>query len=158
LTEDGFASFYLERFGRTMVMLIVMGASRADAEDAVQEAMFLAWRQWDKIERPDAWVRKVAIRTYCKQVGIRRQTVPLDESRHQAVVDGSDPSLFAEQQQVLRTLRSLPVEQRMVMALHYDEATCEEIATLTDKPPATVRSLRRHARKALKEMMSSGDT
>jgi RNA polymerase sigma factor (sigma-70 family) len=158
LTESGFASFFQEQFGRMVVLLYAMGASRADAEDATQEAMFSAWRQWDSIHQPVAWVRTVAVRTYWRQVRSRQQTVPLDEPDCQAVGD-SDLRIFSEeQQQVLRMLRALPPEQRTVVALRYDEATCEEIAALTGKPPATVRSHLRHARKTLKELMSSGGT
>jgi hypothetical protein len=35
LTEDGFVSFFHERFSRTVVPLISMGASRADAEASI---------------------------------------------------------------------------------------------------------------------------
>jgi RNA polymerase sigma factor (sigma-70 family) len=156
LSEDGFALFFRERFGRTVVLLITMGASRADAEDAAQEAMLLAWEQWGDIQEQAAWVRTVAVRAYWKQVRAREPTVPLEESGCQAVA-GSDLDIFTEeQQQVLRALRALPPGQRTVVALRYDGATCEEIAELTGKPSATIRSNLRHARKALKEMMSSG--
>ena len=57
LTGNGFDLFFRERFARTVVLLIAMGASRADAEDAAQEAMVLAWRQWDSVHEPSAWVR-----------------------------------------------------------------------------------------------------
>jgi len=158
LTESGFASFFQEQFGRMVVLLYAMGASRADAEDATQEAMFSAWRQWDNIKEPVPWVRTVVVRIYWKQIRLRRQTVSLDEPDCQTMAD-SDMSIFSEeQQQVLRVLRALPSEQRTVVALRYDEATCQEIASLTGKPSATVRSHLRHARKTLKELMSSGDT
>lgn len=37
MNRDGFASFFQQRYSSTAVLLIAMGASRADAEDAVQE-------------------------------------------------------------------------------------------------------------------------
>jgi RNA polymerase sigma factor (sigma-70 family) len=148
LTEDGFVSFYEERFGKMVVLLTVLGAGRADAEDAVQEAMLSAWRQWDMIQNPDGWVRTVATRTYFRQVRARQQTVPLDESLAQAA--DSDLSIFTEEQQdVLRTLRALPPEQRTVVAQRYDGASCQEIAVMTGKPAATIRSLLRNARQTL---------
>ena len=157
LTESGFAVFFRGRFGRTVIMLIAMGASRADAEDAAQEAMLMAWRQWDSIQEPVAWTRTVAIRAYWRQARMERQAGPLEECDCQVESD-SDLAIFAEEQQrVLCMLRALPPEQRTVIALHYDGATCEEIARLTGKPSSTVRSHLRHARKTLKELMSSGD-
>src|SRR5262245_3084657 len=117
-------------------MLMAMGASRADAEDAAQEAMVLAWQQWEGIRQPTAWVRTVAVRTFWKQADSRpSQAEPLE-----LVGDSADPDLgifTEEQQQVLRLLRGLPVGQRTVIALFYDGLSCEEIAELTGKPPAT---------------------
>jgi RNA polymerase sigma factor (sigma-70 family) len=70
-----------------------------------------------------------------------------------------DPSGFTEQRQwVLDLLRTLPPEQRKVVALLTDGATCPEIAALTGKSPETVRSLLRHARKTLKELMELGES
>jgi RNA polymerase sigma factor (sigma-70 family) len=156
LTEEDFASFFHDRFGKTVIFLITTGASRADAEDAAQEAMLAAWRQLDTIEHAVAWLRTVAFRAYWKQVGARPQTVPLDDSTSEAVAE-SDLSIFTEEQlQVLHMLRKLPPEQRTVVALRFDGATCEDIAAATGKSPATVRSNLRHARKTLKELMQSG--
>ncbi len=154
--SGGFASLFRERFSRTVILLIAMGASRADAEDAVQEAMILAWRQWDTIEEPAAWVRKVAIRKHWKLAQSRQQTVSLNEVAVEPA-SNNELGIFAEeQQQVLRLLRSLPEQQRIAAALNYDGLASEEIAELTGKSPATVRSNLRHARTALRELLASG--
>jgi RNA polymerase sigma factor (sigma-70 family) len=156
LTDSGFVSFFHQRFSRTVVLLIAMGASRADAEDATQEAMILAWQQWETIREPAAWVRTVAVRAFRRQAGRQeKQAVTLDTSSAEPV-DDHELSIFAEeQQQILRLLRGLPPGQRAVAALFYDGLTYEEIAELTGKSPATVRSHLRHARKALKEVIAS---
>jgi RNA polymerase sigma factor (sigma-70 family) len=152
----GFASFFQERFSRTVVLLIAMGASRADAEDATQEAMIEAWQRWDSIREPAAWVRTVAVRTFWKQArGQRPETVSLEEATVKPVTD-PDLSIFAEeQQQILGLLRKLPIRQRTVAALYYDGLTCDEIAELIGIPPTTVRSNLRHARSALREVSMS---
>jgi RNA polymerase sigma-70 factor (ECF subfamily) len=157
LTENGFDSFFLERYSRTVVLLIAMGASRADAEDATQEAMVLAWNQWESIHDPAAWVRTVAVRAYLRQARARgSQTVSLNESAYEPAT-APDLDVFTEEQQhVLGLLRGLPAGQRTVAALFYDGLTCEEIAELAGKPPATIRSQLRHARNSLKGMMASG--
>ena len=150
--------FFYERFGKTVVMLITMGASRADAEDATQEAMLQAWRQRDTIQSPVPWVHAVAKRVYWDRVGRRPQTIPLDESASQTAAEPDLSFFVEEQQQVIHALRALPPEQRTVVALFYDGATCEEIAEATGKSPATVRSHLRHARRTLKGLMSSSDS
>jgi RNA polymerase sigma factor (sigma-70 family) len=153
--RDGFVSFFRERFGRTVVLLVATGASRADAEDAVQEAMILAWRQWDTLQDPAAWVRAVAIRTYWKLARARQKTALMDEFAPEAIVD-ADLTVFTEEQQhVLRVLRNLPPQQRTIVALSYDGLTYEEIADLLGKSSSTVRSHMRYARNTLKEAMTS---
>lgn len=139
-------------------MLIALGASRADAEDATQEAMIKAWEEWGSIESPRAWVSKVAYRAYLRKVHSRdRKAEPLDGSFEDPATD-SDLVVFAdEQQRVLRLLRALPPGQRAIAACFYDGLACEEIAEAVNKPPSTVRSQLRHARTALKEMIASGE-
>jgi RNA polymerase sigma factor (sigma-70 family) len=140
-----------------VVLLVSMGVSRADAEDAAQEAMIQAWQQWESIHEPAAWVRTVAVRIYLKRARMKaNQTLSLGESGHEPAT-GTELGIFVEeQQQVLRLLRRLPPQQRTVVAMHYDEATCEEIANTLEISAGTVRSQLRHARKKLKEMMESG--
>ena len=159
LTGNGFVSFYHQRFSRTVVLLIAMGASRAVAEDAAQDAMAEAWRKWETIREPDAWVRTVAVRAYLKQARAQSSAVTLPDEFAGQSDSSSDLGIFAEQrQQVLAWLRGLPDGQRTVAALFYDGLTCEEIAEATAKSPATVRSQLRHARNSLKGMMSTGGT
>jgi DNA-directed RNA polymerase specialized sigma24 family protein len=109
LTEDGFVSFFHQRFSRTVVLLIAMGASRADAEDATQEAMVQAWRCWDSIREPAAWVRTVAVRAFWKQAERQSNHLrPFDDAAEP--VTDFDLGIFAlEQQHVLRLLRGLPL-------------------------------------------------
>jgi RNA polymerase sigma factor (sigma-70 family) len=154
VSEDGFALFFRERYHKTVLLLMTMGASRADAEDAVQEAMTAAWRQWEEIREPAAWLRIAALRAFWKH---NRQQVPtalLQEITQRPAADDPDLAVFADEQRwVLALLRALAPEQRTAAALFYDGLTVCEIAALTSKPTATVRSHLRHARRRLKEMI-----
>jgi RNA polymerase sigma factor (sigma-70 family) len=158
LTNIGFDSFYRKRFNELVILLVAMGASRADAEDATQEAMVLAWKKWNSIHEPAAWVRTVAVRRWWSLVRTGRYAVPLDGSVSEPAVE-SDLGIFAEKQHVLNLFRRLPPKQRMVVGLYYDGASCKEIAELLTMSPATVRSNLRHAREALmndlKEVIAS---
>jgi len=142
-----------------VVLLIAMGASRADAEDATQEAMTQAWQHWESVREPAAWLRTVAVRAWWKQSDTQRfQTVPLDDGDYSTAAHPDLGIFTAEQQQVLLLLRALPAKQRTVVALFYDGATCREVAELTGVSRATVRSHLRYARRSVKEMMASGDS
>jgi RNA polymerase sigma factor (sigma-70 family) len=155
VSQDGFVSFFHQRFAKTVIVMITMGASRADAEDAVQEAMIAAWRNWESIREPSAWVRTTALRALWKHDHLVPAAAPLQEP---ASPPGSEPDLliFAdEQRRVLSLLRRLPAAQRTVAALYYDGLTVPEIAGAMGKPAATVRSLLRHARRSIKEVITS---
>ena len=154
MTEDGFTLFFHQRYHKMVLLLMTMGASRADADDAVQEAMTAAWRQWEHIREPAAWVRTAALRAFWRHTRQRPPAAPLDETTPHPVGSDSDLAIFADEQRwVLGLLRQLPPEQRTVTALFYDGMMPAEIAVLTGKPAATVRSHLRHARNCLKEMI-----
>jgi RNA polymerase sigma-70 factor (ECF subfamily) len=155
LTEDGFASFFREQFSRVAFLLIKLGASRADAEDAAQETMVEVWQKWDSIDNPAAWVCAVAVFKYRKLLSKRPTTVSLPESVSATTVAPDLIFLAEEQQHVLSVFHLLPLMQRIVLALTYDGFTCREIAELLGITEATVRSHLRHARNNLKEMMLS---
>jgi len=146
----------MQWFSRIVVLLIVKGASLADAEDAAQETMILAWQDWMSIRAPAAWVRTTAIRVCFKQSRKNRNhTIPLDEVNEPSSVDQGLEIFAEEEQNVLRLLRALPPGQRTIAVLFYDGMSFDEIADLTGKHPDTIRSQLRHARKTLKESMAS---
>lgn len=133
-----------------------MGASRADAEEIAQEAMIAAWQKWESIREPAAWVRTTATRKLWRSNQHRPATTPLDETTAQLPVSDPDLAVFSEEQQwVLGLLRQLPPAQRAVAALHYDGLAAEEIAMVTGKPTATIRSHLRHARTTLRKAITS---
>jgi RNA polymerase sigma-70 factor (ECF subfamily) len=153
VTDDSFAPFFRQRYHRTVLLLMTMGASRSDAEDATQDAMTAAWRQWEDIREPAAWVRTAALRAWWKH-NRRQPVVGRLETAPQPVADDPEIAVFAEEQRwVIGLLRVLAPQQRTVAALFYDGMTVSEIAELTGRPTATVRSHLRYARNRLKEMI-----
>jgi RNA polymerase sigma factor (sigma-70 family) len=155
LTEDGFASFFRKQFSRIAFLLITLGASQADAEDATQEAMILAWEKWDSIDDHAAWVYTVAVRTYWRLLRTRPAIVSLPESALETTVASDLNMLTEEQHHVLSVLRQLPPARRFVVAMKYDGLACKKIAEILEISEATVRSHLRHARKNLKGMILS---
>lgn len=136
-----------------------IGASEAEAEDSAQEAMTQAFKAWDLIRSPRAWVRKAAFTSYVRRAESMRRESPVPEAG--TLMTGrvsSTESIHQEKQEewrVIAIMRQLPPQQRKVAALFYDGLLLEEIAEVTGKPAATVRSLLRHARTRLKEVAQS---
>lgn len=136
-----------------------IGASEAEAEDASAEAMAQAYKAWDQIRSPRAWVRKAAFNSYVRHAEKARKERPVPELG--MLITGCVTSIeenYQERQQewrVIAIMRQLPPAQRKVAALFYDGLSLGEIAEATDRPVTTVRSTLRHARTRLKEVVQS---
>jgi RNA polymerase sigma factor (sigma-70 family) len=148
-----------ERDYLCLVLFVMhLGASRADAEDAAQEAMTAACQKWAEIRAPRPWVRKVAMRAYLHAAGAAKATSPLEEAHAEPSASDLYLAIFHEEQQLVMTLiRQLPEQQWKVTALYYDGLRTDKIARLLGKPDSTVRSLLRYARKSIREVVQSKD-
>jgi RNA polymerase sigma-70 factor (ECF subfamily) len=71
-----FDDFYREGYARLAAAVGLLTGSRAEAEDAVDEALARAWtrlQRGDEIEALGAWVRVVALN--CARGGLRHATL-----------------------------------------------------------------------------------
>ena len=117
------------------------------AQDAVQEALVLAWRDVRALrdaEAWDAWLNRLTVRACYKsaQRVRRRDLVELhvtpDEDAH-ASIDFS--KAVADRDQMASALGRLPVEQRAVLVLHfYVGLPLTELASVLDIPVGTAKS------------------
>lgn len=146
--KQDFAAFYNQRFSATVVLLVAMGADRHEAEDAAQEAFILAYEKWDSIIEPAAWVRTVAVRGYLRNSRRADRASGLPGEFDSRVAEIPESSL--EQQRILGLLRSLPPQQRTILALLYDGLSPREIAEILNISDSTVRAHRHKARQQLK--------
>src|SRR5437763_429822 len=91
--------------------LMRVGASEQDAFDAAQDAFVEAYRCWERLTNPRAWLRTVALRHLP-----RRSEVPLDEQHDVPDYRPDALRIADETRSVLDALRRLPMAQRQVMA------------------------------------------
>jgi RNA polymerase sigma factor (sigma-70 family) len=121
-----------------------------DAADAAQSAFAELFTKWDNVRSRRAWLRTVAFRQMLRQP----VEYPLDVQLEPSVHPASAPLELREQEhQVLAALRRLPLAQRQVMALVYDQFSYPEIAGIVGKSEATVRKNAERARTAMKELL-----
>ncbi|MDT0310039.1 sigma-70 family RNA polymerase sigma factor [Streptomyces sp. DSM 44917] len=145
--------------------LAYQGATRSEAEDAVQEAFAAACAPgtWVDVASPRAWLRTVAFRAW-----LRRDARVPEEPRPDLLVredadvcDWPTPEsaaeLRSEHAEVIGLLRELPPKQRAVMALSLDGFTTEEIGRVLDIAPEAVRQNLHRARGELKERLRLWD-
>ena len=127
---------------------------RTEAEDAVQEALVLAWRGWPKLRdaaRFEAWFDRILVNV-CYERLRGRKRAPSEALAPDAPVSGRDPfAAGLARDAVSRALHSLTPEQRIVVVLRYwRDLSIEEIAERVRIPSGTVRSRLHYALRTLR--------
>lgn len=126
------------------------------SEEIVQEALERGYRRWrrvSRLDRPGAWVRRVAINEAIST--IRRRAT---EQRALARLDGladrdgnTDPLAALDDEGVWAEVRRLPRDQAAVVALRYGaDLGIDDIAETLHLTASSVKSLLHRARAALR--------
>src|SRR4051795_10136668 len=116
------------------------------AQDAVQEALVLAWKHVRALRDPeawDAWLYRLTVRAcYRLAKSSRRRDVVELQVEPEAASPGTDfTGTLVERARLGRELGRLPVDQRAVMVLHfYLDLPLTEAATVLDIPVGTAKS------------------
>jgi RNA polymerase sigma factor (sigma-70 family) len=155
-----YSKFYKENVERLIAFLMLQGWTRLDAADCVQETLIAALPPtWSTIENPVAWCRKVAYRKACDLLKRDREE-PVDDLERAGtplIVPGTELNDLEQGDRFLYWLKQLSGHrQREVMVWTWDGATPAEIAAALDLNPATVRSVLRDARAALRRLREEG--
>jgi RNA polymerase sigma factor (sigma-70 family) len=123
-----------------------------EAQDAVQEALIKAWRNWAGLRdiaafRP--WFKRIVINCCNDRLKRRRRIVDLEAASDVAAAD-----VFAgmvARDEVGRAVNRLAPDHRIVIALRYwEDLTLEQIAETLDLPLGTVKSRLHYALRALR--------
>src|ERR1700753_1476176 len=79
--EVAFEEFFRSDYQSLLRAVIFAGGEPHEAEDALEDAMCVAYRKWESIESPHAYVRTVAIRKLIRGMERKRkeQPTPPDE-------------------------------------------------------------------------------
>jgi RNA polymerase sigma-70 factor (sigma-E family) len=139
-TED-FAAFYRREYDQAVRLAWLLTGSKAAAEDVVQNAMTEVYRALERIESPEAYLRRSVVnrgRSWRRDERRQRDRATMLASsggdRGQAL-DGADAEL-------LDAVRRLPYRQRVVIVARYWGGWSEaDIAMTLGCKPGTVKSL-----------------
>jgi RNA polymerase sigma-70 factor (ECF subfamily) len=132
------------------------------AEDALQNALVLAWRRLPKLRDPDrfeAWIHRILVHA-CYDESRRarpwRSTIRVLPAAGPTTPDGSDA--LADRDELERAFQRLTVEQRAVFVLHhYLGLPLVEIAELLEIPAGTARSRLHYAMVGLRIALAADE-
>ena len=128
------------------------------AEDALQNALVLAWRQLPHLREParfEAWIHRILVHAcYDESKRARPWTATI---RAMSADGGSTPDAsvaVADRDELERAFRHLPVDQRSVFVLHhYLGLPLVEIAEMLGIPAGTARSRLHYATRGLRDAL-----
>ncbi len=148
--DRDFATFYDRVFDR--VAGAVRGHAGADADDVAQEALVVARQDWDRVatlDRPDAWVRRVAVR-----MAARRAWRERERQRREALIPR--PVLVSYPDVDLRAaIQSLPERHAAAIRLHHlEDRPVHVVAARLGCTEAAAKVLLHRARRLLAERLS----
>ncbi len=124
-----------------------------DAADAAQGAFAELFANWRTVRSPRAWLRTVAFRQMLRQHASPEYPLEVLGQEPAAVPASVRLELREETQAVLGQLRQLPLAQRQVLALIYDQFSYGEIAQITGTSEDAVRKNAERARRKMKELL-----
>ena len=132
-----FEQVFREEFQTVLRTVFLICHNHHRAEEVTQDAFVQMLRHWDRVrtmDKPGAWVRRVAVRLAIKSVhreAPRRHaehTLPDEIELHEGDLD------------VLEAVRRLPAQQRAAVVLYYfEDRPVAEIADMLGCAPATAR-------------------
>jgi RNA polymerase sigma factor (sigma-70 family) len=129
---------------------------RGRAEEVTQDAFAKLLQRWNTIsgyERPDAWVRRVAIRMAIRPAR-RELHRPAVEARHR-----SGPLRDLPDLDVARAVGALSPHQRVAVVLFYwDDRSISEIAGILGTSQSTVKQHLHRARHQLRALLETDTT
>ena len=130
------------------------------AEDAVQQALVIAWRELPRLRDPDrfdAWLQRTLVHA-CYAEGRRKRA--WTSAIRVLPVDGpagpDDLASMIDRDEVERGFRRLSPEQRAILVLHhYLGLGSNEIGEVLGIPPGTARSRLHYAHRAMRALLEA---
>jgi len=125
---------------------------RGRAEEVTQDAFLRLCERWHgiiRIDHPEAWVRKVAIRSAIRQAKLSRLRFSSSSPEEPTAWDRLPDVDLA------RAISALPAQQRAAVALFYlEDRPVDEVASLLEVSTSTVKQHLHRARARLADLLA----
>jgi RNA polymerase sigma-70 factor (ECF subfamily) len=128
----------------------------AAADDAVQEALIMAWRDLPSLRDParfEGWLTQILVRRCYREIRRRRPRADLDDA---PPVMAQHVTSMMDRDELERGFQRLTPDQRAVLVLrYYASLEPQEIAAALGVPPGTVRSRLHYALAAMRSALEA---
>lgn len=159
--RQAFESLYRLYFGRLARFLDKMTRDTHLIEEIINDTMLAVWQKahtFNHTSKVSTWIFAIAYRQALKAINAIEEVMESD-FEHQAAESRYEPERQLSAQQLEgdlnRALRTLPMEQRVVVSLtYYHEMGYKEIAETMACPVNTVKTRMFYARQRLRFMLS----
>ena len=148
-----FERFFRDEYPRLVPMLQALLGDRQRAEDVAQDALAAAQREWDRVrtlDKPGAWVRRVALNTSSNVR--RRRAREAAALRRIPAAPAAAPAAESDEH-LWHLVRRLPEQQRWAVTLFYvDDRPVGEVAGILGCSEGSVKTHLSRARATLAEI------
>lgn len=150
-SEAEYSWFYRGEYPQVVRTVFLILHDRQRAEDVAQDAFVQLYAHWKKVshyERPEAWVRRVAIRMAIRHIKRERMRAVLERET------GSPSVPPAVDVDLLRAMRELPATQQVAVVLFYfEDRPIAEIVHILGTSEGAVKMALQRARRRLGELL-----
>ena len=132
-----------------------------EAQDAIQDSLVKAWRNWSSLRNPDAfeaWFERIVV-NQCRDRLRRHRTLRMVDLEAAEDIAGDDEfRSMLVQDQVAAAVSRLSPDQRIVIALRFwHDLTLEQVAERLGLPLGTVKSRLHYSLRALRQELKGMD-
>lgn len=130
--DDSFAELFAAAYPQVVRTVWFVIHDRAAAEELAQDAFTELYRDWSRLrdyDRPDLWVRRVAIRKAQREASRRSRRIVLEQAS--VTVPLIEEGVRLPDPELIAAIRNLPPKQRAIVVLFYlEDRPMTEVADL----------------------------
>jgi RNA polymerase sigma factor (sigma-70 family) len=152
-----FDTFYRMHYRDAVAFVMVLGGSKSEAEDATQSAMIDLLRNWERVEKRLAWMKRAARNFFIKARDRERGKTILVRELPSSADHGAGSNAEFDVVEIAELLedmrRKLPPKQAEVLSLAIEGFEPREIAEMLASTYSTTRSNLRYARSNARQIL-----
>jgi len=154
-SDDEFRALFDASYARVVRTVYFVVHDLSVAEEITQDAFTELFRHWTKVrsyDRPESWVRRVAIRKAQREATRSGRRTRLERVAAPREIVHDEPSV--PDPELMAAIRTLPPRQRAVLVLYYlEDRPMSEVADLVGCSPSTGFVQLHQARKRLAALL-----